>query len=71
MRVRFPGVVGVPAQIDRLKQIIEEIVPLAVEQERLEGWIMNEVEAGAALPGLYPPNADNKRRYEQDREPGA
>ena len=51
--------------------LIEEIVPLAVEQERLEGWIMNEVEAGAALPGLYPPNADNKRRYEQDREPGA
>lgn len=31
VQVRFPGVVGVPAQIDRLKQIIEEIVPPQVE----------------------------------------
>lgn len=33
MRVRFPGVVGIPAQIDRLKQIIQEIVPPQVEIE--------------------------------------
>ena len=33
VRVRFPGVVGVPAQIDRLKQIIQEIVPPQVEIE--------------------------------------
>ena len=25
---------------------------------------MSEVETGAALPGLYPPNAENKARYE-------
>jgi hypothetical protein len=25
---------------------------------------MSEVENGAALPGLYPPNAENKARYE-------
>jgi hypothetical protein len=25
---------------------------------------MGEVEAGAALPGLYPPNAENRARYE-------
>lgn len=31
VQVRFPGVVGVPAQIDRLKRIIEEIVPPQVE----------------------------------------
>ena len=43
--------------------LVEEVVPLAVEQERLEGWIMTEVEAGAALPGLYPPNDANKARY--------
>ena len=36
----------------------------APEQERLEGWIMSEVEKGASLPGLYPPNAENKARYE-------
>jgi hypothetical protein len=28
---------------------------------------MNEVEKGAALPGLYPPNAENKARYEAAR----
>jgi acyl-CoA reductase-like NAD-dependent aldehyde dehydrogenase len=33
------------------------------EAERLEGWIMSRVEAGDALPGLYPPNADNQARY--------
>jgi hypothetical protein len=36
---------------------------LAPEQERLENWIMGEVENGAVLPGLYPPNAENKARY--------
>ena len=25
---------------------------------------MNQVNDGAALPGLYPPNAENKARYE-------
>jgi regulator of RNase E activity RraA len=44
--------------------MVDEVVPMAVEQERLEGWIMNEVEAGAALPGLYPPNDENKARYQ-------
>jgi len=24
---------------------------------------MSQVQAGAALPGLYPPNADNQARY--------
>jgi regulator of RNase E activity RraA len=43
---------------------VDEIVATAPEQEQLEGWIMSEVEKGASLPGLYPPNADNKARYE-------
>jgi regulator of RNase E activity RraA len=43
---------------------VEEMVATAPEQERLEGWIMAEVEKGASLPGLYPPNAENKARYE-------
>ena len=33
------------------------------EQEAMEGWIVNEVNNGAALPGLYPMNADTKARY--------
>jgi hypothetical protein len=44
---------------------IEDIVATAPEQERLEGWIMGEVENGHVLPGLYPPNAENKARYEK------
>jgi regulator of RNase E activity RraA len=44
--------------------LLDAVVEAAVEQERLEGWIMNEVNNGAALPGLYPPNDANKARYE-------
>ena len=51
------GAVLVPAAL------IEAVVAAAVEQERLERWIMSQVEAGVALPGLYPPNEGNKARY--------
>jgi regulator of RNase E activity RraA len=44
--------------------LVDAVVDLAVEQERLEGWIMGEVDRGAALLGLYPANAENKARYE-------
>ncbi|HLI13817.1 MAG TPA: ribonuclease activity regulator RraA [Alphaproteobacteria bacterium] len=44
--------------------LVDAVAELAPEQERLEGWIMDEVQAGAPLPGLYPPNAENKARYE-------
>ena len=52
------GAVVIPAAL------LDDVVAAAVEQERLEAWIMGEVEAGKALPGLYPPNAENKARYE-------
>lgn len=52
------GAVLIPA--DLLSAVTAE----AVEQELQEGWIMEQVQAGASLPGLYPPNADNKARYE-------
>ena len=44
--------------------LLDEVVTAAVEQERLEGWIMEQVEAGTPLPGLYPPNEENKARYQ-------
>ena len=44
--------------------MLAAVVEAAVEQERQETWIMGEVEGGASLPGLYPPNAENKARYE-------
>jgi regulator of RNase E activity RraA len=56
------GAVLIPAAL------VDEVVKQGPEQESLEGWIMGEVEAGAALPGLYPPNAENKARYEGRRK---
>jgi len=56
------GAVVIPAAL------LADVVAAAVEQERLEGWIMNEVDSGAALPGLYPPNAENKARYEASKK---
>ncbi|WP_299908599.1 ribonuclease activity regulator RraA [uncultured Paracoccus sp.] len=52
------GAVLIPAAL------VEAVTEEAVEQERLEGWIMSQVEAGVPLPGLYPANAENKARYE-------
>ena len=42
----------------------------AAAQERLEDWIMRQVMAGAALPGLYPPNEDARRRYTEETGDG-
>jgi regulator of RNase E activity RraA len=47
--------------------LVNEAVEAAIEQEKLEAWIIGEVQAGAALPGLYPANAENKARYEAFR----
>ncbi|ARP84929.1 ribonuclease activity regulator RraA [Bordetella genomosp. 9] len=44
--------------------MLEEVVQAAVEQEQQEAWIMEQVEGGAQLPGLYPPNAENQARYQ-------
>ena len=52
------GAVVIPAAL------VDEVVAAAVEQERLEGWIMGEVEAGVALPGLYPANEATRARYD-------
>jgi regulator of RNase E activity RraA len=54
------GAVLIPAAL------LDDILSLAPEQERLENWIMQQVELGVALPGLYPPNAENKARYLAD-----
>ena len=51
------GAVLIPAAL------LADVIAAGVEQERLEGWIMGQVEAGVPLPGLYPPNAENAARY--------
>ncbi|TXM97140.1 ribonuclease activity regulator RraA [Methylobacterium sp. WL64] len=55
------GAVLIPAAL------VDTILELAPEQERLEGWIMQEVDKGVSLPGLYPPNDENKARYEASK----
>ncbi len=53
------GAVLIPAAY--LDQVLAE----APEQERMEGWIMDQVtKHGASLPGLYPMNDETKARYE-------
>jgi regulator of RNase E activity RraA len=52
------GAVVIPAAL------LDDVLGAAVEQERQEGWIMREVEGGAALPGLYPMNAATQARYD-------
>jgi regulator of RNase E activity RraA len=58
------GAILIPAAL------AETVTSEAAEQEALEAWIMTEVEAGASLPGLYPPNAETKARYESSRAQG-
>ncbi|MES0884889.1 ribonuclease activity regulator RraA [Roseibium sp. SCP14] len=55
------GAVVVPAAL------VDEVLEMALEQERLEAWILDEVQNGASLPGLYPPNEENLRRYRESR----
>jgi regulator of RNase E activity RraA len=49
---------------------VEEVAMAGPEQEMLELWIMREVEKGASLPGLYPPNAETRARYEAEKGRG-
>lgn len=51
------GAVLVPAAL------LDHVLAEAPEQERLEGWIMSEVDRGVPLPGLYPPNEEARKRY--------
>lgn len=52
------GAVLIPAAL------LDDVVEAAVEQETLEGWIMQEVERGTPLPGLYPPDEATQARYQ-------
>jgi regulator of RNase E activity RraA len=55
------GAVLIPAKY------LDAVLAEAPEQERMEAWIMTEVDRGVPLPGLYPMNAETKARYEAFR----
>jgi hypothetical protein len=43
--------------------MVEEVAEIAAEQELLEAWILQEVQGGQPLTGLYPMNQENEERY--------
>ena len=49
------------------RAFLEDVLSAAPEQERMEAWIMQEIEKGLPLPGLYPMNAETKARYEASK----
>ncbi len=58
------GAVLIPAAL------LPDVLAEAPEQERMEAWIMGEVERGTPLPGLYPMDARTKARYEAAKASG-
>jgi regulator of RNase E activity RraA len=52
------GVVVIP------QNLLEFVAEEGAEHERMETYIVSEVEKGARLPGLYPMNDETKARYE-------
>jgi regulator of RNase E activity RraA len=43
--------------------MVEFVAQEGAEHELYESWVLNEVENGVKLPGLYPPNGEAKARY--------
>ena len=56
------GVVVIP------RHLAGDVATDAVEQEKMESFILERIEGGAALPGTYPPNAETKAAYESWRK---
>jgi regulator of RNase E activity RraA len=48
--------------------LVAEVVAESEEQERMEAWIVTQVDKGLPLPGLYPMNAETRARYEAERD---
>ena len=46
------------------QNLVEFVAHEGTEHERMESYIVSEVEKGAALPGLYPMNEETKARCE-------
>src|SRR6478735_6442397 len=56
------GVVVIP------QHLAEEVARDATEQEKMEAFVLERIEAGAALPGTYPPNAETRAAYAEWRK---
>jgi regulator of RNase E activity RraA len=58
------GVVVIP------QNLVEFVATEGQEHERMETFIVSEVEKGAKLPGLYPMNEETKARFENWKRQG-
>jgi len=47
------------------QNLIDFVLAEGEEHERYETWVVSEVEKGVKLPGLYPPNEEAKKRYDE------
>lgn len=67
----FPGdtlVVDDDGAVVIPQAMLDDVLAIAVEQEKFEAWVIDEVRSGVPLPGLYPANAETKARYEAFRK---
>ncbi len=55
------GVVAIP------RHVAEEVALAAVEQERLETFVLGKIQAGASIIGVYPPDEKIRAEYEAQR----
>ena len=55
------GVVVIP------QHLADEVAEQAVEQEKMEAFILERVQGGARLAGTYPPNAETRARAARRR----
>jgi regulator of RNase E activity RraA len=56
------GVVVIP------QHLADEVAADAIEQEKMEVFILERIQQGAALPGTYPPNAETRAAYQAWRK---
>jgi regulator of RNase E activity RraA len=55
------GVVSIP------RTVAEEVARAAVEQERLEAFVLGKIQGGASIIGVYPPDDKTRAEYERQR----
>ena len=54
------GVIVIPPAL------VEEVVAEAITQEQEDAWVAEQVAGGASVDGLFPMNAEWRKRYEQE-----
>ena len=62
--LRIPSISTLTEHKADVQRAADFVATEGAEHELMESWLVQEVEKGAKLPGLYPPNEENKKRYE-------